>query len=159
MSSIISRATVSNCQGPRYAVRPGVLVNTHLVREGRIRQPVRTGEDHPDGGGHEDRPRDRIRTDVLDEVDRRRLVRPVGVERHPHPALLTARRTRHQVLTTVLDVLERGRHLARGEQHADVLAVRVDLLAERTTGVAGDHPDAVLGHGEQACGEHPQVVR
>ena len=31
MSSIISRATVSNCHGPRYAVRPGVLVNTHLV--------------------------------------------------------------------------------------------------------------------------------
>ena len=31
MSSIISRATVSNCHGPRYAVRPAVFEKTHAV--------------------------------------------------------------------------------------------------------------------------------
>ena len=66
---------------------------------------------------------------------------------------------RHQVLAPVLDPLQRGRHLARGEQDAHVLAHRDDLLAERAAGVAHDDPDALGGDAQQSGRERAQLVR
>ena len=137
-----------------------MLENTEACVNVPRRDPVRAREDHPGRRAGHDRPRRRVRADVLHVVERRGEERPVRVEGEPGLAVLVPCRARGlQVLPAVLDPLERDGHLARREQHADVLAQRHDLLPEAAADVAGDHPHAVLGDAEQPGGEHPHLVR
>jgi hypothetical protein len=92
-------------------------------------------------------------------VDLGRHQRPVLVERDPHGGVLVAGLAgRQQVLAAVLDPLQRGGDLAGREQHAHVLPQGQHLLAEAAAGVAGDHPDAVLGQAEHPGAERPHFV-
>ena len=159
MSRRTSRATDSNDQGPRYAVRPGVLENTEVVPQVATRDPVRTGEEHAHRDGRADRPRGRVGADVLHVVDARAEDLAVVREGHAHDGVLVAGLAgRHQVLAAILDPLERGRDLRGREHQADVLPEGHDLLAERAAGVAHDHADPVLVDAEHPGGHGPDLV-
>ena len=147
---------------PRTAVgRKARGVREHgLVVEARLGNAVRAREEHADRGGGQHRVWRRISPDVLYEVDVGGEDVALVVERHPGLAVDMARLTRrHQVLATVLDPLQRERHLARGQQDAHVFAHRDDLLAESAAGVAHDDPHALRRDAQQSRGERPQFVR
>jgi hypothetical protein len=130
------------------------------VAKGALGDLVGTWEDHPGRRARADRPRRRVRADVLDVVERRGEDRSGIVEGELRRAVFVPRRAGGlEVLPAVLDPLDRGRQLARRQQDADVLAQRHDLLPEAAADVPGDHPDAVLGDAEQPGGEHPQLMR
>ena len=147
---------------PRPAIRRQARgIREHrLVVEAGLRNPVRAGEEHADGGGGQHRIRRRVRPDVVGEVDVDREDVAIVVEGHPGIAVdVPGLARRHQVLAPVLDPLQRRGHLARGQHDAHVFAHRDDLLAEPTAGVAHDDPHTLRRNAQQACAERAQLVR
>ena len=161
MSSRTSRASVSNCHGPRYADRPAVFVYTVVVVNDAVGTRYGPGKSMPTAAAGADRPRRRVGPAVGDEVDvgrrrscrrRRRRTgrRPAPGGTCPRPA---GSRAGPRSTSPGAPTVGRGQH----DRH--VLALHRDLLAEAAAGVAGDDADAVLGDAEQARAEQAPLVR
>ena len=147
---------------PRPPIRsaPGGVGVDRLGCEARLRHPVGAGEDRPDGRRRHNRPRRRVSATVLGVVDLDGLDDAVRVERHRDVCVFVTGRARgEQVLAPVLDPLQRGGHLRRGQHQAHLVALDHHLLAEAAAGVAGDDADALLGHAQQPGAEQTDLVR
>ena len=130
-----------------------------LCGKGRLRHPIRAGEDHADGRRRHYRPRRRVGAAVLLEVDPHGLDGGVGVERHGHfGVLVPGRAGGEEVLAPVLDPLQWCPDLRRGQHDAHLVALDHHLLSEPAAGVPGDDTDAVLGDTEQPRAEQPHLV-
>ena len=137
-----------------------MLENTDVVRNPALRYTVGAWEQHADGGRCADRPRRWVGANVLYVVDERRGDAAVVVERHARVAVFVAAHAcGHEVLSPVLDPLERDWQLHGSERDAHVLAHRNDLLAEAAPRVAHDHPHLVFADPKQPSQEHADFMR